>query len=77
MCSKTSLRYVLQMITASHLLAKRRKSEVTEVDDVKRCYALFFDQARSQQYLDEYQSLFSLELAAVDAEGDVEMRDAK
>jgi hypothetical protein len=30
MCSKTSLRYVLQMITASHLLAKRRKSEVSD-----------------------------------------------
>lgn len=76
MAGKTSLRYALQMITASHLLARRRKSELTEVDDVKKCYGLFFDQQRSQAYLDQYQQHFALELAAVDADGDVQMRDA-
>jgi hypothetical protein len=50
--------------------------QTAEVEDVKRCYGLFFDQARSQQYLDEYQALFAQELAAVDEEGDHVMRDA-
>jgi RuvB-like protein 2 len=41
--AKTSLRYALQMIASSHLLAKRRKSLMTEVVDVKRSYELFAD----------------------------------
>jgi hypothetical protein len=56
-----------------HLTAPQ---QTAEVEDVKRCYGLFFDQARSQQYLDEYQALFAQELAAVDEEGDHLMRDA-
>jgi len=46
-----------------------------ELEDVKKAYSLFFDQGRSQQYLDQFQSLFSLEIE--DEEGDVVMGDAK
>jgi RuvB-like protein 2 len=70
MGTKTSLRYALQMITTSHLLAKKRKSDVTEVEDIKRSFALFSDQKRSEQFLNEYQSAFSQEL-----ENDLEKMD--
>ena len=45
-----------------------------ELEDVKKAYTLFYDQGRSQQYLDQFQALFSLE---IDHDGDVEMKDAK
>jgi hypothetical protein len=47
-------------------------SQQAELEDVKKAYTLFYDQGRSQQYLDQFQALFSLEL---DADGDVEMKD--
>jgi RuvB-like protein 2 len=62
MAEKTSLRYALQMISVSSLLAKKRKSEIIELPDVKRCYELFSDQGRSQQFLDEYQAAYSQQL---------------
>ena len=62
LAEKTSLRYALQMISVSHLMAKKRKSENVEIADVKRCYDLFSDQSRSQQFLDEFHAHFNLEL---------------
>lgn len=78
MASKTSLRYALQMITSAHLLSRRRRSNVTEVVDIKRCYELFVDTGRSKEFLDQYQQAFALEVSSVtrDSEGDVQMRDA-
>lgn len=80
MASKTSLRYALQMISSAHLLSRRRRSNITEVNDIKRSYDLFVDAERSKQFLDEYQQAFALELSSGpqrDAEGDVTMRDAQ
>ncbi len=73
---KTSLRYALQMVTSAHLLAKRRKSPLTDVVDVRRSYDLFVDAGRSRQFLDEYQLAFALDVPDKDPEGDVLMRDA-
>jgi len=49
----TSLRYAIQLITASNLVAKRRKSSTVEIPDVRRVYGLFLDERRSVQYLKE------------------------
>lgn len=51
--SETSLRYAIQLITASNLVAKRRKSTVVDIPDVRRVYSLFLDERRSVQYLKE------------------------
>ncbi|GAA6007698.1 hypothetical protein JCM11491_003929 [Sporobolomyces phaffii] len=55
--SETSLRYVIQLITLSNLVARRRKSTSVDVPDVRRVYTLFLDEKRSVQFLKEQNSL--------------------
>lgn len=55
---ETSLRYGIQLITTSSLIARKRKAPEVEVEDIKRAYELFFDEARSVQFLREYQQEF-------------------
>lgn len=42
-----SLRYAIQLITTSNLVARKRKSAVVELSDVERAYDLFLDESRS------------------------------
>jgi RuvB-like protein 2 len=58
MGSETSLRYAIQLITTSHLVARRRKSTVVDVPDVRKVYSLFVDEKRSVQFLKEYAKHF-------------------
>eukprot|EP01098_Paradermamoeba_levis_P003452 TRINITY_DN1572_c0_g1_i1.p1 TRINITY_DN1572_c0_g1~~TRINITY_DN1572_c0_g1_i1.p1 ORF type:complete len:497 (-),score=200.89 TRINITY_DN1572_c0_g1_i1:63-1415(-) len=51
----TSLRYAIQLITASSLVCLKRKGAEVGVEDVKRAYELFIDVKRSQGFLEEYQ----------------------
>ncbi|KAK7098346.1 ruvB-like 2 [Littorina saxatilis] len=53
-----SLRYSIQLITAAHLVCRKRKGTEVEVDDIKRVYSLFLDESRSTQFLKEYQQEF-------------------
>ncbi|KAK3283844.1 RuvB-like 2 [Cymbomonas tetramitiformis] len=55
---ETSLRYAIQLITASSLVALKRKSAEVEVEDVSRVYTMFVDIKRSTQFLIEYQDQF-------------------
>ncbi|BGP38503.1 RuvB-like protein 2 [Rhodotorula kratochvilovae] len=55
--SETSLRYVIQLITLSSLVARRRKAAQVDVPDVRRVYTLFLDEKRSVQFLREQNSL--------------------
>jgi RuvB-like protein 2 len=55
---KTSLRYVLQLITTANLVAQKRKSSVVELDDVKRVYHVFQDLTRSTEFLEEHEEMF-------------------
>ncbi|KAJ3394344.1 RuvB-like 2 [Chytriomyces hyalinus] len=55
---ETSLRYSIHLITAAHLVARKRKAGEVNVDDVRRVYSLFLDEKRSVQYLKEYQSQY-------------------
>ena len=45
--AKISLRYAIQLITTSNLVARKRKSPTVEVLDVDRAYDLFLDESRS------------------------------
>nr|XP_022904859.1 ruvB-like 2 [Onthophagus taurus] len=55
---ESSLRYGIQLITTSSLIARRRKAPEVQVDDIKRAYELFLDEQRSVQFLKEYQQEF-------------------
>ncbi|ENN75049.1 ruvB-like 2 [Dendroctonus ponderosae] len=57
-CKETSLRYGMQLIMTSSLIARKRKAQEVEVEDIKRAYQLFFDEGRSVQFLKEYQQEF-------------------
>lgn len=53
---ETSLRYAIQIITASSIVAKKRRSQTVGVDDIAKVYNLFVDVKRSVQYLKDYQN---------------------
>lgn len=55
---QASLRYAIQLITASALVAKKRKSSEVEMQDIKKVYNLFVDVKRSSDFLKEYSSSF-------------------
>lgn len=57
-CTETSLRYAIQLITTSGLIARKRKAPEVGIEDVKKAYMLFFDESRSIQYLTDYQKQF-------------------
>lgn len=69
----TSLRYAMQLIMTSALVAFKRKAAKVSTDDVGKCYRLFYDMKRSTDYLKEYddQVLFQSEeaLLALTAKG--------
>ena len=54
--TETSLRYAMQLITASYLISKRRKVAEVDIEDVSKAYSLFCDVQRSSQFLKEYAS---------------------
>lgn len=51
---QTSLRYSIQLITCSHLVALKRKATEVDVEDIRRVYGLFIDVKRSTDFLKEY-----------------------
>ncbi|XP_071956791.1 ruvB-like 2 [Antedon mediterranea] len=55
---ETSLRYAIQLITASSLVCRKRKGTDIGIEDIKRVYSLFLDESRSTQFLKEYQQEF-------------------
>ena len=59
--TETSLRYAIQLITTSNLVAKRKKAAEVTVEDVQKVYGLFIDENRSSRLMKDYQDeyLFS------------------
>ena len=55
---KTSLRYVLQLITTASLVALKRGGSTVTVEDIKRVYLLFMDLRRSVSFLQEHEKEF-------------------
>jgi len=54
---ETSLRYAINLISASNLIMKQRNPQACEVasEDVSKAYSLFIDVNRSVQYLKEFE----------------------
>ncbi|KAH7643246.1 reptin-like protein [Dermatophagoides farinae] len=59
MATESSLRYSLQLIITSDILAKKRKSNQVEVQDVKEAYGLFMDSKRSKAFIEQYEKEFN------------------
>lgn len=55
---ESSLRYAIQMITTSSLVAKKRNAKKVELPHIERCHKLFFDVQRSTKFIMEYQNQF-------------------
>jgi len=55
---ESSLRYGIHLITASNLVAIKRKSHEVEVQDIRRVYSLFVDIKRSVQFLKDFEKEF-------------------
>lgn len=46
---ETSLRYAIQLITASSIVCTRRKGTEVEIEDIGKVYSMFVDVKRSTQ----------------------------
>ncbi|CAF0895437.1 unnamed protein product [Rotaria sordida] len=55
---ETSLRYSIQLITLSSIISRNRKAREVSIEDVKRVYEVFLDEARSSDNLREYEQYF-------------------
>jgi RuvB-like protein 2 len=56
--SETSLRYAIQLIMTSNLVAKKKKAAKVEMAHIERCFGLFFDINRSTKYIMEHEHQF-------------------
>jgi len=72
---ETSMRYAIQMITTSSLVASKRKGSAVEIQDIKRVYGLFVDLKRSTQFLMEYQKDFMFNELAEESSSEEEDED--
>lgn len=55
---ETSLRYVMQLITAAALVCYKRNGKKVSIEDIKKVYGLFVDVKRSVEFLKEYENEF-------------------
>merc|ERR1719421_381850 len=64
---ETSLRYCMQLITSSALIAARRKASEVDIEDISQAYSMFVDVKRSTQFLLEYQDQYMFNEVGPDA----------
>lgn len=55
---ETSLRYAIQLIATAQIVSQKRKAVEVGVEDINKVYSIFMDEARSEQFLKEYQNQF-------------------
>lgn len=55
MAMQTTLRYALNLIACGRVVARKRKAEQVDVEDLRRAYTYFMDEKRSVQWLKEQQ----------------------
>ncbi|KAG2069462.1 TIP49-domain-containing protein [Suillus decipiens] len=68
MATSTTLRYALNLISCAQVIARKRKSDAVDVEDLRRSYTYFMDEKRSVQWLKEQQgSLVFEEVGQEDA----------
>lgn len=71
MALQTTLRYALNLISAAQVLARKRKSDVVDVEDLRRSYSYFMDEKRSVQWLKEQQGTLVFEEIGGEQDKDV------
>jgi RuvB-like protein 2 len=62
MAVQTTLRYALNLISCAQVLARKRKAERVDVEDLRRAYTYFMDEKRSVQWLKEQQGSLMFEV---------------
>ncbi|KAF9528108.1 RuvB-like helicase 2 [Crepidotus variabilis] len=70
MSKQTTLRYALNLISCGRVLARKRKSENVDVEDLRRAYTYFMDEKRSVQWLKEQQGTLVFEEVGVEGRKD-------
>lgn len=55
---ESGLRYASNIITTSTLLSQKRRSKDVGIEDVQRSYRLFYDPARSANFVKDYEKRF-------------------
>ena len=68
MAQQTTLRYALNLIACGRVIARKRKSEQVDVEDLRRAYTYFMDEKRSVQWLKEQQGSLVFDETGVGAE---------
>ena len=68
MAQQTTLRYALNLIACGRVLARKRKAEQVEVEDLRRGYSYFMDEKRSVQWLKEQQGSLVFEEIGVESD---------
>ena len=71
MALETTLRYALNLISTAQVLARKRKSDKVDIEDLRRAYSYFMDEKRSVQWLKEQQGSLIFEEMGTADEGDV------
>lgn len=71
MAQETTLRYALNVISTAHMLARKRKVDKVEIEDLRRSYSYFMDEKRSVQWLKEQQGSLVFEEIGAERDGDV------
>ena len=59
---ETTLRYALNLISCARVLARKRKVDKVDVDDLRRAYTYFMDEKRSVQWLKDQQGSLIFEV---------------
>ena len=78
MAGSTTLRYALNLISCAQVIARKRKADKVDVEDLRRGYTYFMDEKRSVQWLKEQQGSLVFEEIPASASGanvDVSMGD--
>lgn len=71
---QTTLRYALNLISCAQVVARKRKAEKVDVEDLRRAYTYFMDEKRSVQWLKEQQGTLVFE--EIDGDADVPMENS-
>jgi RuvB-like protein 2 len=73
MAMQTTLRYALNLIACGRVVARKRKAEQVDVEDLRRAYTYFMDEKRSVQWLKEQQGSLIFEEVGEPKDGEEPM----
>eukprot|EP01080_Neovahlkampfia_damariscottae_P003173 gene3173-5489_t len=75
----SSLRYAIQLISSSDLVAKKRKATKVDMEDIKKVYDMFIDLKRSTEFLQQYQDsmMYHTEMSEDEEEEEDKMVEEK